>query len=227
MFKIQTYNKISEKGLSLFDKTKYDINENHKDADGIILRSFKLHDTQFPITMKAIGRAGAGTNNVPTDRCTDEGIVVFNAPGANANAVKELVLTGLFMSSRKVYESITWAKTLKDGETDVPAQVEKGKSNFEGPEIMGKKMGVIGLGAIGGLVANACDALGMEVVGYDPFISEEAKANLAAGVAIKHSLDDIFAEVDYTYHYTYLLTTKQRVCLTLEFLQNVKMVLGL
>lgn len=197
MYKIQTYNKISDKGLSLFDKAKYDISEDHTDAEGIILRSYKLHDTQFPASMKAIGRAGAGTNNVPTDRCSDEGIVVFNAPGANANAVKELVITALFMSSRRVYESITWAKTLKDGDTDVPAQVEKGKSNFGGPEILGKKIGVIGLGAIGGLVANACDALGMEVVGYDPFISDSAKANLANGITIKTSLDDIFAEVDY------------------------------
>jgi len=197
MFKIQTYNKISDKGLSLFDKAKYDISEDHTDAEGIILRSYKLHDTKFPATMKAIGRAGAGTNNVPTDRCTDEGIVVFNAPGANANAVKELVITALFMSSRKVVESISWAQTLKDGESDVAAQVEKGKSNFGGPEILGKKIGVIGLGAIGGLVANACDALGMEVIGYDPFISDAAKENLTDGVTIKHSLDDIFAEVDY------------------------------
>lgn len=197
MYKIQTYNKISDKGLSLFDKSKYDINENHTDAEGIILRSYKLHDTKFPETMKAIGRAGAGTNNVPTDRCTDEGIVVFNAPGANANAVKELVITALFMSSRRVYESITWAKTLVDGETDVPAQVEKGKSNFGGPEILGKKIGVIGLGAIGGLVANACDALGMEVIGYDPFISQGAKEKLSNNIEIKPSLDEIFADVDY------------------------------
>ncbi len=197
MYKIQTYNKISEKGLSLFDKAKYDISEDHTDAEGIILRSYKLHDTKFPTSMKAIGRAGAGTNNVPTDKCTEDGIVVFNAPGANANAVKELVLTALFMSSRKVAESITWAQTLEDGETDVAAQVEKGKSNFGGPEVLGKKIGVIGLGAIGGLVANACDALGMEVVGFDPFISDAAKANLAAGVTMKHSMDDIFAEVDY------------------------------
>ncbi len=197
MYKIQTYNKISDKGLSLFDKAKYDINENHTDAEGIILRSYKLHDTQFPATMKAIGRAGAGTNNVPADRCTDEGIVVFNAPGANANAVKELVIASLFMASRRVYESITWAYDLKDGETDVAAQVEKGKSNFAGPEVLGKKIGVIGLGAIGGLVANACDALGMEVIGYDPFISDSAKKNLSQGVAINSSLDMIFSEVDY------------------------------
>lgn len=196
MYKIQTYNKISDKGLSLFSD-KYDINENHTDADGIILRSYKLHDTQFPASMKAIGRAGAGTNNVPSDRCTDEGIVVFNAPGANANAVKELVLTALFMSSRRVVESISWAQTLVDGETDVPAQVEKGKSNFAGPEILGKTIGVIGLGAIGGLVANACDALGMEVIGYDPFISPEAKAKLSAGITIKDNLDDIFSVSDY------------------------------
>lgn len=197
MYKIQTYNKIDEKGLSLFDKAKYDISEDHADAEGIILRSYKLHDTQFPETMKAIGRAGAGVNNVPVERCSDEGIVVFNAPGANANAVKELVIAGLFMASRKVYESITWAKTLKDGETDVPAQVEKGKSNFGGPEILGKTMGVIGLGAIGGLVANACDALGMKVLGYDPFISPEAKAKLSSNVEIKASMDEIFAAADY------------------------------
>ncbi|MBN2618793.1 MAG: 3-phosphoglycerate dehydrogenase [Spirochaetales bacterium] len=197
MYKIQTYNKISDKGLSLFDKAKYDINENHKDADGIILRSYNLLETEFPSTIKAIGRAGAGTNNVPSDRCTDQGIVVFNAPGANANAVKELVLAALFMSSRRVYESITWAQTLKDGETDVPAQVEKGKSNFEGPEIMEKTIGVIGLGAIGGLVANACDALGMKVLGYDPFISPEAKANLSSNVVIKETMEEIFAVADY------------------------------
>lgn len=197
MYKIQTYNKISDKGLSLFDKKKYDINENHTDAEGIILRSYKLHDTQFPATMKAIGRAGAGVNNVPVDRCTDEGIVVFNAPGANANAVKELVLTGLFMSSRRVVESIQWAQTLKDGETDVPAQVEKGKSNFAGPEILGKKMAVIGLGAIGALVANACDALGMEVFGYDPFLTEAGKAKLSSNVTVLHDLDDVYAKAEY------------------------------
>lgn len=197
MYKIQTYNKISDKGLNLFDKSKYDISENHADAEGIILRSYKLHDTQFPATMKAIGRAGAGTNNVPTDRCTDEGIVVFNAPGANANAVKELVVMSLIMASRRVYESITWAHDLKDGDTDVAAQVEKGKSNFAGPEILGKKIGVIGLGAIGGLVANAADALGMEVLGYDPFISDEARANLSQGITIIDSMDEIFAQADY------------------------------
>ncbi len=197
MYKIQTYNKISDKGLSLFDKTKYDINENHTDADGIILRSYKLHDTEFPATMKAIGRAGAGVNNVPVKKCTDQGIVVFNAPGANANAVKELVLTGLFMSSRKVYESITWAKGLKDGETDVPAQVEKGKENFAGPEILGKKIGVIGLGAIGGLVANACTALGMEVLGYDPFLSVDAALNLSSNIKKIEKLDILLEQADY------------------------------
>ncbi len=197
MYKIQTYNKISDKGLSLFDKAKYDINENHTDAEGIILRSYKLHDTKFPTTMKAIGRAGAGTNNVPSDRCTDEGIVVFNAPGANANAVKELVVTALLMSSRRVFESIIWAKELKDGETDVPAQVEKGKSNFAGPELTGKKIGVIGLGAIGGKVANAADALGMEVIGYDPFISDAARAALSDGVTMKETMEEIFAVSDY------------------------------
>lgn len=197
MYKIQTYNKISEKGLSLFDKSKYDINENHTDADGIILRSYKLHDTKFPSTIKAIGRAGAGTNNVPTDRCIDEGIVVFNAPGANANAVKELVLTALFMSSRGVFEGITWAKTLKDGDIDVPTQVEKGKSNFAGPELFGRKIGIVGLGAIGGLVANACTALGMEVIGYDPFLSIDAAINLSSDIKKVEKLDTLLAEADY------------------------------
>ena len=168
-YTIQTLNKISKAGTNRFCDA-YTISDQAENPDAILVRSASLHETAFGDNLKAIARAGAGVNNIPLDRCSEAGICVFNTPGANANAVKELVLTGLLISSRKIPEAMEWAATLKDGETTVAKQVEKGKSQFAGPEIKGKTLGIIGLGAIGALVANAAVALGMKVVGTDPFM---------------------------------------------------------
>src|SRR6056297_127735 len=195
MFKISTFNKISPVGLDLFEENKYKVEaDNLEDAQGIVLRSHKLHDTNFPQSLKAIARAGAGVNNIPIEKCTEEGIVVFNTPGANANGVMELTLLSLLLSSRKVPEGIEWAKTL-DG--DVSKKVEKGKSQFKGPEIKGKKLGVIGLGAIGVLVANTGIKLGMDVIGYDPYISVEKAIGLSWDVEYAKSLEYLLKNSDY------------------------------
>ena len=175
MYNLLTLNKIAKCGLDNFDKVKYAISDNCENPDCIILRSFNMHDMELPASLEAVARAGAGVNNIPTDKCAEKGIVVFNTPGANANAVKELVLTGLFLSSRKVIPAIEWAKTLKGNGDTVPKDVEKGKSAFAGPEIKGKTLGVIGLGAIGILVANAAAALGMNVIGFQRFASSGRK----------------------------------------------------
>ncbi len=195
MYKIGCFNKISSVGLDKLTD-KYELVEDQSEANGIILRSYDMHDMQFSGDVLAIGRAGAGTNNVPVDRCSEEGIVVFNAPGANANAVKELCICGMIMAARNVPEGVAWAKTLK-GSEGVGQQIEKGKGQFAGTEIMGKTLGVIGLGAIGVLVANAADALGMRVVGYDAFLSEASKANLNPSVAILDSLEELYPQCDY------------------------------
>ncbi len=196
MYKIQTLNKISAIGLENFDKSKYTYSDDVQNPDAILVRSAAMHDMQFDNALKAIARAGAGVNNIPLDRCSEEGIVVFNTPGANANAVKELVITGLLLSSRKIVDGINWARTL-EGKPDAAKLVEKGKSQFVGPEILGKKLGVIGLGAIGVLVANACIDLGMEVYGYDPYISVDAAWGLSSHVHHSVSLKDIFEKCDY------------------------------
>ncbi len=154
MYKIQTLNNISEAGLSLFPKDLYHVSTDVDNPDAILVRSANMHDMELPSSLLAIARAGAGVNNIPIDKCTEKGIVVFNTPGANANAVKELVLAGLLLSSRKIVESIQWVQSLK-GETNIAEKVEKNKSRFAGPELKGKKIGVIGLGSIGVLVANA------------------------------------------------------------------------
>ena len=171
MFKIQTLNKIAPKGLDLFSHDNYEVASEIGSADAIVLRSFKMHDMELPETLSAVARAGAGTNNIPIDSCSEKGIVVFNTPGANANAVKEAVLTSLLLSSRDIVEGINWVQSIKDEGENVPALVEKGKSQFGGQEIKGKKLGIVGLGAIGAMVANDALALGMEVVGYDPYLS--------------------------------------------------------
>lgn len=196
MYQIKTYNKISAVGLDLLDKTKYNVSDSAEAPVGAIVRSAALHEEKFAPTLLAIARAGAGTNNIPTDRCSEEGIVVFNTPGANANAVKELVIAGLFLSSRKIVPAIEWAKTLKGNGEAVGKMVEKGKSAFAGPEIMGKKLGIIGLGAIGVLVANAALDLGMEVYGYDPYLSIQSAWNLSRNVH-SASMKEIFAKCDY------------------------------
>ena len=197
MLKIQTLNKISPVGLELFPRDEYEVASEIPNPDAIILRSFKMHDMELPETLKAVGRAGAGVNNIPIEKCTDKGIVVFNTPGANANSVKELVLMSMFVSSRKIYEGINWAKGLAGKGAEVPKLVEKGKSQFSGPEIKGKKLGVIGLGAIGVMVANDAEALGMEVSGFDPFISVESAWGLSRSVKKSVSLDNLISESDY------------------------------
>ena len=192
--KIKTMNKISNKGLALFDE-RYEVGDEITDEDAILVRSAKLHDYPMGENLKAIARAGAGTNNIPVKECADRGIVVFNTPGANANAVKELVLCSLFLSSRRVLEGIAWTKTLTGD--DFGKQVEAGKKQFVGPEIEGKTLGIIGLGAIGVAVANAAVKLGMNVIGYDPYISVNAAWKLSKWVKKAASQEEIFQEADY------------------------------
>ena len=195
MYTILTLNKISDAGLSNLP-ADFNISDKTETPDGVILRSFSMHDMELPQSLLAVARAGAGVNNIPIDQCTEKGIVVFNTPGANANAVKELVIAGLLLSSRNVVGGIEWAKGL-EGQADVAKLVEKGKGEFVGPELMGKKLGVIGLGAIGVLVANACSALGMEVYGYDPFVSVDAAWGIYSSVKKAVSLDEIYSQCDY------------------------------
>lgn len=195
MYKIKLLNKISDVGLKRFDD-QYDIVEEANDEDGVLVRSASMHDYEMNPNLKAIARAGAGVNNIPIEKCSEQGIVVFNTPGANANAVKELVLCGLLLSSRKVLEGIDWVKTLK-GDENVGKLVEKGKSQFVGPELDGKKLGIIGLGAIGVSVANAAIKLGMEVCGYDPYMSVSAAWGMSKWVKQAPNMDTIFANCDY------------------------------
>ena len=191
MNKIKVYNKISDKILSNLDANKYVYSDDMENYDAILVRSAKLHDVEFPSTLKCIARAGAGVNNIPVDKCAEQGIVVFNTPGANSNAVKELVMCGLILSSRKVVQGINWAKTL-EGKEDCAALAEKGKGNFGGHEIVGKTLGIVGLGAIGIKVANAAD-----VIGYDPFLSVDGAVSLSRKVKYVKELDDLFAQCDY------------------------------
>ena len=212
MYKILTLNKISETGLKNFPDT-YAHSGEETNPDAILVRSASMHDMELPENTKAIARAGAGVNNIPIDKCSEKGIVVFNTPGANANAVKELVLCAMLLSSRKIVSAIDWEKTLKGNGDEVPKMVEKGKSAFAGPEIKGKTLGVIGLGAIGVLVANAALSLGMTVYGYDPFLSVDAAWSLSRGVHHAASLDEIFANSDYiTLHVPSTPDTKGMIC---------------
>ena len=194
--KICTLNKIAACGTERFG-AGYQIGEELEGAQGVMVRSAAMHDMALPDSLLAIARAGAGVNNIPVDACGQQGIVVFNTPGANANAVKELVLAGLLLSSRNILGGAAWAQTLKDEGDAVGKLVEKGKSAFAGPEILGKKLGVIGLGAIGVLVANAAVSLGMEVYGYDPFLSVDAAWRLSRSVHHANTLDEIYAACDY------------------------------
>ena len=208
MYDILTLNKIAKCGTDAFDQAKYTVADAVENPDAIMVRSAAMHDMQFGNKLLAIARAGAGVNNIPVDRCAEEGIVVFNTPGANANAVKELVIAGLLLSSRKVTDAIDWVSTLK-GQEDIGKKVEKGKSNFAGPEISGKTLGVIGLGAIGVLVANAAMSLGMKVIGYDPFLSVKAVLSLKPGVKTVTDVNDLYAASDYiTIHVPYNADTK-------------------
>ena len=196
MYQIKTLNKISKNGLDRFN-ANYNCADEIDAPDAILVRSASMHEMEMPESLLAIARAGAGVNNIPCDKCAEQGIVVFNTPGANANAVKELVLAGLLMCSRKVLPAIEWAKTLKGNGAEVGKMVEKGKGAFAGPEIMGKKLGVIGLGAIGILVANAASALGMEVYGYDPYLSVDAAWKLSRSIKHAADMNEIFTECDY------------------------------
>ncbi len=196
MYNILTLNKISKTGLSVLPADVFAISDACDTPDGIILRSFSMHEYEMPASLKAVARAGAGVNNIPIDKCSDAGIVVFNTPGANANAVKELIICGMLMSSRRVVDGIKWVDTL-EGQTDVAKTVEKGKADFVGPEIMGKTLGIVGLGAIGRPLANAAVALGMTVVGFDNYITEEGKKQLHESVQIVKTLDELLAVADY------------------------------
>jgi D-3-phosphoglycerate dehydrogenase len=209
MFKIQTLNKIAMIGLEGFSRENHEIASEIVSPDAILVRSADMHSMTLPPSVKAIGRAGAGVNNIPVDQCSKRGIVVFNTPGANANGVKELVLAGLLLSSRRIVPGIEWVRTLKGKGKEVGALVEKGKNDFVGPEIKGKKLGVVGLGAIGVMVANDALALGMEVAGYDPYISVEAAWGLARTVRRATSLDMLLAQSDYiTLHVPLMDQTK-------------------
>ena len=221
MYRIRTFNKISPVGLNRLDPALYTVSDSETDEDAILVRSAKLLDYDFPKNLLAIARAGAGVNNIPLDRCSEAGIVVFNTPGANANAVKELVLCALFLTSRKIAPALDWAKTLKGQGDQVEKLIEKGKGQFAGPEIQGKALGVVGLGAIGILVANAASQLGMEVYGYDPYLSVEHAWRLSSAVHLSPSLDEVYQKCDYiTLHLPQTKDTKGMV--NGESLQKMK-----
>ena len=210
MYNIKLLNKISNVGLKKYDTSKYVYGDDVQNPDAVMVRSASMHDMQMPESLLAIARAGAGTNNIPVSDCADNGIVVFNTPGANANAVKELVILGLLLSSRKVTKAVDWCKTIKGEGDNVGKTVEKGKSAFAGPEIKGKTLGVIGLGAIGRLVAEAAVDLGMSVIGYDPYLPENAE--LKPGITVDNNLDEIFPVADYiTVHVPLTPDTKHMI----------------
>ena len=207
MYKIATLNKISPVGLDCLTDD-YTITEEIQEANSIILRSYSMHEMELSDELLAVGRAGAGVNNIPLDKCAEKGIVVFNAPGANANAVKELCLAGMLLAARNIPEGYEWAKTL-EGTEEVGKAVEKGKGQFAGTEIKGKTLGVIGLGAIGVLVANAAEKLGMNVIGYDPFISLKSAHSLSNTISVTHALKDVLPLCDYiTIHVPVMDPTK-------------------
>jgi len=211
MYNIQTLNKISAIGTDIFDKSKYTVSDSVENPDAIMVRSAKMHDMQFNENLLAIARAGAGVNNIPVERCAEEGICVFNTPGANSNAVKELAVCALLLASRKITEAATWAASLK-GTPDAPKTVEGGKAKFAGPEIMGKTLGIIGLGAIGGKIANTAVALGMKVIGYDPYLSVNNAVLLDSSVRVVTDINDIYKNSDYiSIHMPYTPQTKNTI----------------
>ena len=197
MFRIQTMNKISPLGLELFPRDNYEVASEIPNPDAILVRSADLHSVAIPPSVLAIARAGAGVNNIPIPQCSDRGVVVFNTPGGNANAVKELALASLLLASRDILGGINWAASIAGRASEVPDLVEKEKSKFEGPELRGKTLGVVGLGAIGVMVANDAVALGMDVVGYDPYISVDAAWNLSREVSRADTLEGLLAKADY------------------------------
>ena len=212
MYQVHYLNPVSPKGTALWTEN-YQATDNVDAADAIVVRSAAMHEMAFSKNLLAVARAGAGVNNIPLDRCAEEGIVVFNTPGANANGVKELVICAMLLASRKIVGGINWVKTIADKGDEVAALVEKGKSEFTGPEIMGKALGLIGLGAIGAKVAKAAKALGMTVYGYDPFLPDALKAELDGYVTIVATLDEIYAASDYiSLHVPCNDSTKNTVC---------------
>lgn len=218
MYNIKTLNKISKTGLEKFGHN-YTISDTTEHPDAILLRSASMHEMELPHSLQSIARAGAGVNNIPVERCAEQGIVVFNTPGANANAVKELAITAMLIASRKIVEGINWSNALS-GE-DVVKQVEKGKAQFVGPELQGKVLGVLGLGAIGVMVANAATNLGMEVLGYDPYISVDGAWSLSRAVRKATDLRTIFENADYiTLHMP--LTKETRGILSKEAFVQMK-----
>lgn len=211
MYNILTLNKIAAVGTDKFDKAAYTVSDKTAEPTAIMVRSAKMHDMEMPESLLAIARAGAGVNNIPVDKCAEQGIVVFNTPGANANAVKELAICALLLSSRKITEAAAWAASLK-GTPDAPKTVEGGKSKFAGPEIYGKTLGIIGLGAIGGKIANAAVALGMKVIGYDPYLSVNAALKLDSSVKVAADINDIYKNSDYiSIHMPYTPATKNTI----------------
>ena len=210
MFQYHCLNPIADKGLNLFSDN-YKKTESLEDADAVLVRSAKMHDMELPSSVKAIARAGAGVNNIPIKECAEQGIVVFNTPGANANGVKELVLAGMLLASRDIVGGIEWVAQQED-KTDIDKRAEKQKKQFAGCEISGKKLGIIGLGAIGAMVANSASLLGMEVYGYDPYISIDAAWNLSRTIKHSKTLDEIYAQCDYiTIHVPLLDSTKKMI----------------
>jgi len=197
MYRIRTMNKISPFGIELFPRDKYEIASEIPNPDAILVRSADLHNIEIPDSVLAIARAGAGVNNIPIPQCSDRGVVVFNTPGGNANAVKELAIASLLIASRNIVGGINWAATIADKADQVPDLVEKEKSKFEGPELMGKTLGVVGLGAIGVMVANDAIAMGMDVVGYDPYISVDAAWSLSRDVSRADTLEGLLSKADY------------------------------
>ena len=212
MQKVLTLNNISPLGLERLEPENFTVGPDVENPDGIIVRSASMHEMELPESLLAIARAGAGVNNIPLDKCSERGIAVFNTPGANANAVKELVIAGLLISSRKVIPAIEWAKTLKGEGEKVGKLVEKGKSSFAGGEIKSKKLGVIGLGAIGALVANAAEKLEMDVYGYDPYLSVDGALKLSPTIHYVSKINQIFEKCDYiTLHLPLLPATKDMI----------------
>tara|TARA_B100001989_G_scaffold122856_2_gene86606 strand:- start:9468 stop:10658 length:1191 start_codon:yes stop_codon:yes gene_type:complete len=221
-FKVKTYNAIAETGLSLLKDSDFEISENLEAPDAMILRSYKLTNNDIESSIKAIARAGAGVNNVPVDYCSDQGIVVFNTPGANANAVKEIVLAGLLLSSRGIYSGANYINDIQGvDQGDLKSHIEQGKKSFKGRELKDGVLGVIGMGAIGSKVADMGVMLGMEVIGYDPAISVEAAWKLPNMVSRRDNLEDVFKESDYlTLHIPAIEETKNLV--NKDLLQNAK-----
>ena len=212
MLKVKLMNKIAKVGTDVLSSTRYEVGADVENEDAIMVRSAALHEMPFSKTLRAIARCGAGVNNIPVEKCTEKGIVVFNTPGANANAVKELVLAALVLSSRDIIGGVKWTETLA-GQENVAKQVEAGKSAFVGHELAGKTLGVVGLGAIGGMVANAAISLGMNVMGYDPYITAKAAWSLAPSVRQASDYEEIFKRCDYiSLHVPATPQTKNMIC---------------